>query len=432
MCFPCVLSDSRMSLVSKQERGRRKAYQCLRCLHKKGKIYIEAKYRVYNHFLKEHLGLDDVPHHCKLCLFRCLKRSDLEAHVKSFPRHATLLREKDLVDTGDMLVTNTSPYIISEKDIVPLSDAESNQHWASRRTQAEVNDLETIPLQPLSLSDGNSLIEEAVSQVFPEGIPNFDFPSPVPSVASASAVQPQPVVVQSVPVVANPIPAATVDISQQLQQLIQVLALDNRVRLTNTTGGFAQSSAVAASPLPPTVTSPPAGEGVVHPDTASTNPRKAENVVAPPSTPAQEDVFQHLAPEPSAEEEAKLCQKSDSSSSSACSSASSLEHNRLLKELKEAVDKNTKAVKEQAHMLKELATCILNMSHIISWTSSGPAGKKESVQKHQAQNRVDQRDNHQDRGHRDRDHRRDSQNYRKRREDSRDDRENYRPKHPRL
>ncbi|KAH3728854.1 hypothetical protein DPMN_054816 [Dreissena polymorpha] len=36
---------------------RRRAYQCLKCYHRMDKVYIEAKYRVYNHFLKEHMSL---------------------------------------------------------------------------------------------------------------------------------------------------------------------------------------------------------------------------------------------------------------------------------------------------------------------------------------------------------------------------------------
>lgn len=65
ICFHCAFSDQTMSSV-KQERGRKKVYQCLRCLHTKGKMYVEAKYRMYNHFLKKHLYLDDAPYLCTL------------------------------------------------------------------------------------------------------------------------------------------------------------------------------------------------------------------------------------------------------------------------------------------------------------------------------------------------------------------------------
>ena len=94
-------------------------------------MYVEAKYRVYNHFLKNHIGLDDVPFNCKLCQFRCFRKEELDNHVTGFPRHRFLLQEKEITTTADMLVINEEPYLVTGQDIVQLSELETQQHWRS-------------------------------------------------------------------------------------------------------------------------------------------------------------------------------------------------------------------------------------------------------------------------------------------------------------
>ena len=160
----------KMSVVSKQGEFKRRAYQCLHSLHKKDEIYIEAKYRVANHILKHHLSLDDVPYYCKLCLFRCFKEGELRDHVRTFGRHALMLKEKGIQDSDEMLVINKVPYVIGERDMVALSVEESARHWASKvkgkdlLTQA----VETgIPggLQPESPIPSNTNITTGLSPI---------------------------------------------------------------------------------------------------------------------------------------------------------------------------------------------------------------------------------------------------------------------------
>ncbi len=92
------------SIVSISQR--RRAYQCLKCLHRSDKTFIEARYRVHNHYLKEHVSLNAVPFYCKWCLFRSFKREDLEKHVHSYPRHKAVLREKGVHEDVDYLIEN--------------------------------------------------------------------------------------------------------------------------------------------------------------------------------------------------------------------------------------------------------------------------------------------------------------------------------------
>ena len=131
------------------KRGR--AYQCLRCLHKSGKEFVDARYRVENHILKQHLGLDEVPHYCSLCLFRCLKRSDLDDHIRHYKRHSLLAAEKGVTDHASCLISNPSPHVLGERDILTLTQEESALHWAGRTKRGDC-------------------LADAVSQVFPDGI----------------------------------------------------------------------------------------------------------------------------------------------------------------------------------------------------------------------------------------------------------------------
>lgn len=91
------------------------------------------------------MGLDDVPYYCRLCQFRCFNVAELHNHIIGFPRHALLLREKDVTDEPGMLVTNPAPYRVSEKDILQLTEEESRQHWKARQTK--VSSGGSTPLQ---------------------------------------------------------------------------------------------------------------------------------------------------------------------------------------------------------------------------------------------------------------------------------------------
>lgn len=291
----------------------------------------------------------------------------MDNHVKSFPRHAALLKEKGVPDSRDMLVTNETPYTITDKDIMQLTDQESSTYWQSRRQSC-------IP-SPLPVFVEDDLLSQAVSEVFPEGLQSpylscksFRVPVPLqpvvsPVVSSVPTPVSLPTVATSLPVTAScsmspvplpsvvpvpaPIPTTTVDVSEQLRMLIQVLS--------------------EGTSRQPSVTSVP----------VSTPPVPAQKDVQPTAA-VEEDVLQQLAPAPSEEEQRRLCQQSPSrSSSSSCSSASSLERNRLLKELKAAVDKNTEALHKQATMLQELAGCVLGMSHAIATSRPEPEKQPE-------------------------------------------------------
>ncbi|KAH3818167.1 hypothetical protein DPMN_119763 [Dreissena polymorpha] len=100
----------------------RKRYQCLRCYHVNGEEKVGPRYRILDHFLRQHLSLDQAPFHCKLCLFRCFQFRDLQRHVKNFPRHRMLLQEKGVEDSESYLVRNPNPYTVGPRDVAPVAE----------------------------------------------------------------------------------------------------------------------------------------------------------------------------------------------------------------------------------------------------------------------------------------------------------------------
>ncbi|KAH3742449.1 hypothetical protein DPMN_049192 [Dreissena polymorpha] len=182
---------------------RRRAYQCLKCYHRMDKVYIEAKYRVYSHFLKEHMSLDQAPYYCRLCLFRCFKREELEKHVHSFRRHALVLQEKNIPDSPEFLVSNQSPYLITDRDVAVLSAEESKRHW-------------------LSISKKPDILSQAIQSVLPDLSPVSNWPLS-PFLQQSSPAQPSRLTpLQTF----QPQPITYVNLSEcigPLQQLINVI-----------------------------------------------------------------------------------------------------------------------------------------------------------------------------------------------------------------
>ncbi|KAH3839967.1 hypothetical protein DPMN_113407 [Dreissena polymorpha] len=113
------------------------------------KVYIEAKYRVYNHFLKEHISLDQAPYYCRLCLFRCFKRKELEKHFHSFRRFNLVLQEKNIPDSPEFLVSNPSPYLITDRHAAVISAEESKRNL-------------------LSISKKPDILSQAIQSVLPD------------------------------------------------------------------------------------------------------------------------------------------------------------------------------------------------------------------------------------------------------------------------
>ena len=102
----------------------RHQYQCLKCHHVSGEKRVRPRYRIMDHFLLQHLSLDQAPY-CKICLFRSFKLEDLRRHTTSFPRHKTILKEKGLEESDDFLIKNTNPHTVGPRDVAPVKEKDT-------------------------------------------------------------------------------------------------------------------------------------------------------------------------------------------------------------------------------------------------------------------------------------------------------------------
>ena len=124
-----------MEDAEKVERARRmgRAWQCMRCLNEEGKRVVDRKSRIEEHLMKTHLPLTQVPYYCKLCLFRCQKREQLDHHVEVHKRHKTMAEKRNIKDSSVCLVANAKPLVFGPGDYAMLSSEQSLQHFLGFR-----------------------------------------------------------------------------------------------------------------------------------------------------------------------------------------------------------------------------------------------------------------------------------------------------------
>ena len=122
-----------------KHRGR--AYQCLPCYHKEGRVVINEKGRIEDHILKNHVKLDEVPYYCSLCLFRCHSLQQLNKHVTAYARHREMARKRDVQDHQPYLMKSSNPYKIGSLDYMQLSTEESIKYFMQQARQAKERDV---------------------------------------------------------------------------------------------------------------------------------------------------------------------------------------------------------------------------------------------------------------------------------------------------
>ena len=112
-----------MEGAEKVERARRmgRAWQCMRCLNEEGKRVVDRKSRIEKHLMKTHLSLTQVPYYCKLCLFRCQKREQLDHHVDVHKRHKLMAEKRNIKDRSVCLVAKAKPHVFGPGDYMVLS-----------------------------------------------------------------------------------------------------------------------------------------------------------------------------------------------------------------------------------------------------------------------------------------------------------------------
>ena len=164
VCFQVKMENSSpmvgggdVELVERaKHRGR--AYQCLPCYHKEGRVLISEKGRIEDHILKNHVKLDEVPFYCSLCLFRCHSQQQLNRHVTAYARHREMARKRDVKDHQPYLMKSSNPYQIGALDYMQLSVEDSIKHFMQQGRQARER-------------DGRNPVTQTMQQIFSSELP---------------------------------------------------------------------------------------------------------------------------------------------------------------------------------------------------------------------------------------------------------------------
>ena len=103
-----------------------------------------------HHIYKYHVPLERCPYYCTLCLFRSVKKRDLDRHVRGYQPHRRLASDMGKEnDPGDFLKQSKTPFVVSDKDLVRLTREESEAIWKSRERGTKPVSLFPEPPRPL-------------------------------------------------------------------------------------------------------------------------------------------------------------------------------------------------------------------------------------------------------------------------------------------
>ncbi|MEW8544497.1 MAG: hypothetical protein AB2693_13280 [Candidatus Thiodiazotropha sp.] len=147
--------------MEKMAKHKGRAYECLHC-GRQGKTLIDVKSRVEDHILKYHLGLDQAPFYCSLCLFRSTEKKPLLEHVFRHSRHRQEAQNKNIVDSTPYLKESQNPYKMGSADLRQLSQEESLKIFLQKMQQTQED------------RSQRDLLGKAFDEVFPHGIEDLE------------------------------------------------------------------------------------------------------------------------------------------------------------------------------------------------------------------------------------------------------------------
>ena len=159
--------------------SRGRAYRCNKC---PTNHYMGERSKVFQHFYRKHVAIDQVPFYCSICKFITLSRNELENHTKPavYPAHAAtvkaMLQNGETVNEIDSLLQNMKHYIISENDVTRLGKEESC-HIFSQRKRDKNNDSNvknTSILQEAAIISGIDTKSEGIEDILPQMLNGAD------------------------------------------------------------------------------------------------------------------------------------------------------------------------------------------------------------------------------------------------------------------
>jgi len=133
--------------------------------------------KVFMHFYRKHVAMDQVPFFCSICKFVTTSQLELEKHVEAYvyPAHkatikAMLANKEEVME--ESLFQNIKCYVITETDVVRPSREKSDQIFLSRKRA----DLVSLAASIAGISG------EPLEDIIPDMLGNASLPSPSISV----------------------------------------------------------------------------------------------------------------------------------------------------------------------------------------------------------------------------------------------------------
>ena len=164
-------------LVGKEAVARAKkrgwAYMCLACHHQKGERCIGELGTMVDHVLKSHVSRDRVPYYCRLCLFKCMTRQQMDHHTTHYRRHVAMASVRGVTNHAEWQQVSPIPYSISDSDLLKFSQEESLLYYLKKMANVTTPLQKSVSQMVAASTDllASSLSAETLQQGFIEATP---------------------------------------------------------------------------------------------------------------------------------------------------------------------------------------------------------------------------------------------------------------------
>ena len=151
-------------------RKRGRAYMCVGCHTLTGERRIGEAGPMQDHVLKYHVSQDQVPYYCRLCMYRCQTRGQMEHHVRHNAKHVAMATSRGVTNHEEWQVESPVPYRVGEKDLLKFSQEQSLLYYLQRQSPQTVQQPNAtgvvdvqVPDDPLEILTAETLNQGFIS-----------------------------------------------------------------------------------------------------------------------------------------------------------------------------------------------------------------------------------------------------------------------------
>ena len=134
-----------------------------------------------DHVLKSHVSRDRVPYYCRLCLFKCMTRQQIDHHTTYYSRHVAMASVKGVSKHAEWQQVSPVSYCISDSDLLKFSQEQSLLYYLKKLANVTTPLQKSVSKMVTASTDmlARSLSAETLQQGFIEATPASM--SPIPS-----------------------------------------------------------------------------------------------------------------------------------------------------------------------------------------------------------------------------------------------------------